>query len=71
MSDPPLCLMILLYNEAHFIKVDWSEYYPNTAEPIPVKMPRTLWKSCYDYVLLMPIMLDAVLCNDHKLVFLR
>ena len=27
------------FNETCFIKAGWSEYYPNTAEPILLKIP--------------------------------
>ena len=57
------------FDETHFIKADGSEYYPDAVEPIPPKCLNLVEKLLQLHVLLLPIMLDAMLLNDHKLVF--
>ena len=33
------------FDETHFVQADWSEYYPDPAEPIPPKMLKPCGKA--------------------------
>ena len=55
------------FDETHFIKVDWSEYYPDVAELIPPKVLKPHGKAvattCF-------VGVNHARClDDHKLVF--
>ena len=68
-QSPLLCYSTPDFNETCFIKVDWSEYYPNAVELILPKMPKHLGKPVMTTCFVDEVMQETMLLDNYKLVF--